>query len=109
MSEIHAYFAGLIDGEGNIGLHKRGPKRPNWLRPVIKVKMTDKSVVTALSETYGGKVNERPPGKPHHKTQWLWKVENKTAKDTLDKIYPYLRVKRADADNLLAYFLTCKR
>lgn len=109
MSETDAYFAGLIDGEGNVALNSRGPNRPGGLRPVIKVKMTDKAIIEALAETYGGTVRPRPAANPNCKDQWFWKAENRACRETLNRIYPYLRVKRADAEKLLAYFATTKR
>lgn len=95
-----AYFAGLIDGEGYIGLRRR--KNRITLQPWIKVNMTCLTTVTALSEHFGGNVRKRKTP-PRNKPQWVWVLTCSKARVAVALIRPYLITKRDQADELLAY------
>ena len=72
ISKLHsAYLAGLVDGEGYIGILKsqKGNKR-QWFSnrefifiPVLKIAMTDKTLIEWLYKSYGGTFEIR---KAHH-------------------------------------------
>jgi hypothetical protein len=101
METVFAYFAGLIDGEGCLHLAKRSD-RPS-LKPTIEVKMTCKEIIYELRRVFGGHVSFKPRGQEHWKDQWNWRAQNRTARECIEKIRPYLTVKRDEADKLLAY------
>lgn len=105
-----SYLAGLIDGEGYIGILqvKKGNKaewfsnRELMLVPVIKVTMTHKEVVTWLKDSFGGTFETR---KAHHNNResYGWTLKKNAAIDFVKKIYPYLMVKRQQAETLLRF------
>lgn len=95
-----AYFAGLIDGEGSIGLMRKG----GGLRQRVKVNMTHEETVLALQRHFQiGTVRPRKRGKPHHKDQWVWTVYYYDARAVLTRILPFLITKRDDAEKVLQY------
>lgn len=103
--EEHAYFAGLIDGEGCITLDRRGLARPNSRTPSVQINITDKGVVEALQQAYGGCARLKPVSKtnPKWQDQWVWRVRNRQAKDCLLAVLPFLRIKNAKAREVLDY------
>lgn len=99
-----AYFAGLIDGEGYIGLENCGK---GWYRPCIRVKMTCRQTVEAIRAYFMvGRVVHRPLSvsspyyKPTHKPQWEWYARRKDALAVLERILPYLITKKRIAETL---------
>lgn len=92
-----AYFAGLLDGEGYIGIGARvsGEYRTRQLILQMRIGMTSESVISWLHTTFGGQVyqHERPP----HKTMWLWSLTQQPAASLLRRVAPYLKVKNTHA------------
>lgn len=98
----HAYFAGLIDGEGCISLQKRSDH--HGYRPTVEVKMSCLNTILALKEEYGGTFLNKPAEREGWKDQYRWRVQDRSARLVIDKIYPYLITKKADAGVLLNYW-----
>lgn len=107
-----AYFAGLIDGEGHIGLaRQRRTDRDGRIRfiPRIMVKMLSKEanerVLVEMREIFGGSLYLQQPyefeGRKTHKKQVAWEIRNVLAVDVLKRIQPYLRIKRKHADLII--------
>lgn len=87
-----AYLAGLFDGEGCI-------TRANG-RPIIQIGMTDGPVISWLGSIGGTVRVEQPPG--NRKPLYRWRVlAANEVEDFLRAIYPYLRVKRAAAEDAI--------
>jgi hypothetical protein len=86
-----AYLAGILDGEGHLGMYSRGQGRKK-LRPVMEVKMTDKQVIELLAATFGGSVYKTAlvPGR---KQQWRWRIKDNRALGAHKAMLPYLRIK----------------
>jgi hypothetical protein len=102
MSELkNAYFAGIVDGEGNVDVypHLRGTS----FRPVIKVKMTCETTVRALLEYFGGSFTRRAAQSIRHKPQFEWSVSWSRAVAVAKQIRPYLITKAANADRIIAF------
>lgn len=106
MSKLQAaYLAGLVDGEGYIGIlqTKRGNKaewhssRQYMYSPVLKVCMTDKRVIEWLYGSFGGTFETR---KAHGKNResYAWMCRKAAVASFLKYIYPYMRVKRKQAE-----------
>lgn len=94
-----AYFSGLIDGEGYIGMMSNGPAKKRY--PSLQVKMSCKVTIESLKDHFKcGNIREviPPKNKPHHKTQWKWYVSHKSCIKVIEEILPYLVTKRTDAD-----------
>lgn len=96
-SEILAYTAGIVDGEGcvAIAVYITKDSRTNY-RLVVDVANTYKVVIAWLHETFGGSIsftalNNRRPC-------WIWHIGGRKASLFLESIRPFLRVKALQAD-----------
>ena len=91
-SEIAAYCAGLIDGEGCISMGTVKTKYTIF----IAVVMTEEKAVRFLKKHYEGSLMKRQR-KHYHKPIWAWRVYARKAETCLRSIYPYLLVKKEQA------------
>ena len=94
-------MAGLVDGEGWIGIHQLGRKngvsrRMGQYRICVEVANTNKAMVDFLHTRLGGSVSYRGQ-KNKSKAHWKWRVSSYNALLTLDALYPYLMVKKPQA------------
>ena len=94
-----AYFAGIIDGEGWIGIAKQGRigsrYRPGstYFRATVQVNMVTPGIPKALQERFGGAFREKAPRKHCHKKQYTWAVVCDDAEQCLKALLPYLTLK----------------
>ena len=97
---VHAYLAGIIDGEGCFSISRRSDRHYS---PLISVGMVEQTVINKLKETYGGNVyKEEGKYRPIYK----WQVRNfDSIIVILDKLKPYLTVKCKSAE-LLREFIS---
>ena len=92
MSKL-AYTAGLIDGEGSIGLAKHGTKSPyRW--PYVSMTNTSKELIDFMLENYGGSVSKHKVYKEHHKQSWVWRLAGDKAIGFVSRIFPHLLEER---------------
>ena len=104
-----AYLAGIIDGEGCIGIYGY---REHWangrtFRIDVRVGMGEPHAVVLLRQTFGGSICSRknlPKGAT--KPSYQWNVSNKLAVACLKLLVPFLRVKKAQADLVLEFAKT---
>lgn len=96
---LNSYFAGLIDGEGTVGVYPY--KQASKMRPVIKLNMTCQKTVLAIHAHFGGSFM---PKKVYNGNlpQWHWIVTFNKAIDVAEAIRPYLITKAAMADKILS-------
>ena len=89
------YFAGIIDGEGCIGVRLSHYKLSPYHSLFIEVNMTDTEAIDLLYACYRGTVrtNELPSGK----ILFRWSLFSKQAMKFLEDIYDYLQVKKEQA------------
>lgn len=111
MSKLQAaYLAGIIDGEGYVGIMKmRKGNKSKWCYkndyayvPVIKIAMIDKELITWLKESYGGNFETRK-ARPNARESYCWTARKSKVNDILQKVYPYLRVKKKHAEIIFKY------
>ena len=106
MSETdHAYAAGIVDGEGSIGINST-PKH-TWL--VISVANSDPRVCVWLADRYGGKVHQdkqRIRNGKSTRIMYHWQAGAATSGKFLKVIHPYLVIKKEQADIALAFLMT---
>jgi len=111
MSKLQAaYLAGLIDGEGYIGILKckKGNKKSfssvkDYIYcPVLKIAMTDKPIITWLYQSYGGTFETRK-AKGNANESYCWTMKNARVMDFLQKTYPYMRVKKNEAEIMFKF------
>lgn len=102
-----AYCAGLMDGEAYIGVKRTAPyasqgKVTPGFHARIQIRMVDEAAIRFIAETFGGWYY---PEKAHsHKGRPLfcYQAADASAERILRTVLPYLRVKRASADTVLA-------
>lgn len=93
-----AYCAGIMDGEGYIGIKKTKPYKtqgrttPGY-HARIQVRMVDEPAIAALVGLFGGKTYREKPhannGRPLH----CWSISDAKAEATIRLVLPFLRVK----------------
>ena len=99
-----AYAAGIIDGEGWIGIGKKGKARhDSYCR--VTIGHTSEWLTKWLQFTFGGtiSISDRKPNK--WKRQYFWNLNEHETLDFLKAIYPFLRIKRPQAE-IAIQFLT---
>jgi hypothetical protein len=96
------YIAGIVDGEGNVGvLHAHGPQ---WISARVQITNTDERLIKWLQEKLGGvaRVIHRQTSK--HKTVYALMIEDmRDVKYFLNTIKSYLIVKKEQAEILLKF------
>lgn len=97
-----AWVAGIIEGEGCMGLDNMGPKSKNLSpKAYIKVAMTDYDVIQALHQKTGvGNIHGPYPGggssgPDYWKEQWVWHVgKREDVRLIITAILPFLYERR---------------
>ena len=99
------YLAGLIDGEGTIGIKTqfaRGSSKNPSHSIVVSVVNTDARLMLWLGEVVGGRVYGPRADKRNtargHKPRWDWTIFGGNAERLLIAIRPYLVIKGEQAD-----------
>ena len=99
--EILAYIAGIVDGEGYIGI-KKDMIKGRGVSPVyyerLSIAQNKKELVDLFIETFKcGKIYFHGHSKLSKKGYWSWEISNKICVNVLKQIYPYLRIKKPEA------------
>lgn len=104
-----AYVAGIIDGEGYLGIQKQ--HRSTYQDGIkyeacIKIGMTNKDLIVWFKNSFGGNIHHRK-FKDNCKDAYTWTIRcNKRIIPFLDKVIPYLRIKKRQAEILRKFFKT---
>jgi len=102
-----AYLAGLVDGEGYIGIKKspaykcQDRKTPGY-HARIQVRMVDEPAIRFLADTLGGWYYKEKPNASKGRPLFCYQASDKRAEAILRTLYPFLRVKRAVAKKVLS-------
>ncbi len=97
--DLDIYFAGLIDGEGYVAIHRgvlsrRKEREYRYDKPTIAVSMCDEEVIRALKSHFGSGCVDGPR---RHKLStrdiWTWRVICRPAAEVARRLLPYARVK----------------
>ena len=91
-----AYLAGLIDGEGYIGLVKRNGTKNFICIPVICVVNTNKEIMDWLVAVFGGFIQKRNSIKynANARTAYSWDFRGERCLSVLKTIQPFARIKQ---------------
>ena len=91
-----AYYAGIIDGDGTVGMHSKG--RNCGKRLVIEIKMTNEAIVRGAQAHFGaGHISTMGGLSPlSRKPQWRWRVTGASARRVLGRINSFLIEKKMD-------------
>lgn len=110
-----AYAAGIIDGEGTIGITELVPteavrrngtrvrKSPQH-RIYVAVSMTDATVPMWLHATFGGNIQRVPARQAQHKPSVRWSLSSERAARFCGVVAPYLRIKRTQAELAISFY-----
>lgn len=90
-----AYAAGLIDGEGCIGLYHNSHNGNFQLR--ITVEMCERHGLDLLASIFGGRWYHKQKSAPRRPC-FVWMAFNSEAESALIRLLPFLRVKRRHAE-----------
>lgn len=100
-----AYLAGLIDGEGYIGIKKARSKHmvsPSY-QARIQVRMVDEPAIKFLADMMGGNYYLESPSAAKGRPLFCYAATAGKAEIVLRLILPYLRVKRTVAETVLEF------
>lgn len=107
-----AYIAGLVDGEGYVGLVKTSEIRrrkkikdniTHCFAPTVKINMTSRVAIQFIQSIFGGKIYFTPKPAPNRDV-YDWQLTNKKdCKRVLEEILPFLRLKKRQAEILLDF------
>lgn len=96
-----AYAAGVIDGEGTIGIatvKPRGRRKSPSFRGYVSMAQTDIRLCIWMQERFGGRIFSYPARKPGQKGIHHWRIGGPTILDFLSDVRPYLVLKGEQAD-----------
>lgn len=102
-----AYIAGIIDGEGYVGIKKtkayqcQGRKTPGY-HARIQVRMTHEGAISFLVDTLGGSYYREKPHSDRGKPLFCYQASDKKAEFILSTVLPYLKVKLESAATVLS-------
>ena len=107
-----AYLAGLIDGEGNIGVYGRSWKHTGQrqktpsesYRPVLTITNTKRNLLEWIEERFGGTIESPKVYSDRHNARYIWTI--KTIVDIQDicrNCLDYLVLKREQANLILTF------
>ena len=96
---LDSYAAGMVDGEGCIRLCKGWSKRDQKYRYVIRITVTQKDyrIPLWLIKNYGGNFYKHMM-KPAMLKVYRWTLSGQTAKPFIERILPYLILKKDQAE-----------
>ena len=99
-----AYIAGILDGEGYIGIKRDSVRRDCASRSYharIQVRMVDEPAIAFLAETLGGWYYAEKAHLVNGRPLFCYQASDAAAVAVLRTVLPYLRVKRGAADIVL--------
>lgn len=106
-----SYFAGIIDGEGCIGIERLSAgvhRKRAYYCSRLTVINTDENLMKLLVGFFKGSYNTRKKIEGR-KTCYRWHVFGKNQVYALQKLIPFLFIKKAQALLLIEYNKTMKR
>lgn len=97
-----SYLAGLVDGEGYIGVKRsqRGATSPIY-HERIQVRMVHEGAISFLASTLGGNYYRENPNANNGRPLFCYQASDAKAAEILERLLPYLIVKRESAENVL--------
>lgn len=100
-----AYLAGILDADGTLRIKKvrrSGRARSPTYRIDVQVGNTSRQLIDWLLDRFGGNAHSRRfPGR--WRKMWYWSLNRRGAEQVLEGVRPYLTIKRANAEELLAF------
>jgi len=98
--EMMAYIAGLIDGDGHIGMRSR----EEGYVPLIQLHNSVRQMPEYLKKVFGGTLASDKPRKEGNRLVWKWMLQGKEGCRMCSKrILPYLILKQDSAREILEF------
>lgn len=102
-----AYIAGLIDGEGYIGIkktpaYKCQDRQTNGYYARIQIRMVDEQAIKFIAENLGGWYYKEKPHTVKGRLLYCYQASNKAADKILTILLPFLKVKKSVAETVLS-------
>lgn len=96
-----AYIAGFIDGEGYLGIisdaRRKNYRRTDSYNCTLKIANTNEDIIRWFHQSYGGTLNKRHLG-GNAKDAFCWTLAGPKLIPFLQKVKPYLRIKKEQAE-----------
>lgn len=92
-----AYMAGLLEGEGHIGVARIQSRKPEWAHqyaPRVSVGMTDREPVDWCAEKWGTRVLEQQDSRPNTLQSYVAKMPVPVMKELLPHLLPHVKSRR---------------
>lgn len=105
-AEDCAYIAGLVDGEGSIYVMKH---REKTFYAAISICMTHEGVLQWLAEKVGLSVSKIPRTNEGWRDQYGFRIHGKRAMRLCERMLPYLKVKRRQAELIVTFPAEARR
>ena len=103
-----AYAAGVVDSDGYIGVHRntyamrvRGDASQAIYQPRVAVKQVTPQALDLLHRLFGGHRYLNKPQSHGSRPLMGWAVHSAAAGVVCEALLPYLRIKRAQAENVI--------
>lgn len=104
-----AYIAGVIDSDGTIGIKRstyslrvRKDSAVPTYSERVHIRQVTRQAIDVIRKRFGGNIGTEDPYAKRGKPLFRWGVTDKKAVTFITAIRPYLRIKVAQADNILA-------
>ena len=105
INDLH-YAAGIIDGEGYIGItisEPRGKAKSTYFNTVVNVGMADLEIPAWLQEIFGGSLYSYPSKNGKTRGVFHWKLSGVAAIEFCKIIRPFLKLKNRQAEILIRF------
>lgn len=100
-AQERAYAAGMVDGEGHLGLAAWGSS----FLPTVEIINTDANLMDWFTARFaGGVIIKHTPRNPKHSPRLTWRLNGRRAYAFLQEILPYLVIKREQAQIVFDYY-----
>jgi len=103
-----SYIAGFVDADGSIGIERR-KRASGEVGYSVKLYITnaDRETMDWLVTNLNGSVYLTNRNSPkHHQTMWRWVVRGKKAGPIIQKLLPYLHLKKKRAEIAMRFIET---
>lgn len=99
-----AYLAGIIDGEGTICIahkNRKKHKESRYHQPYLSITQADVPYIEWLYGVLGELGNIHIRFKGQHRIQCSWNIYSGKAVAVLERVLPYLRIKKLQAEGAI--------
>lgn len=103
-----AYIAGLIDGEGYIGIkrdkgYRCQERQTPGFHARLQIRMVDEEAIKFIAESLGGWYYKEKPNCAQGRPLYCYQASDKRAEEIIRTISPYLKVKKESANTVLQF------